>query len=334
MARRSTPAALRLLLLPAVLVIGVAALGSAPAGAQEAPSATLTDLLSGSVDGLDAAATVSTLDGGGLELVVDNSGDDPVEVAIPFGTLVATEVEGDQTLVVGPPDTAAIAEVAASGGTPTITVEPGSSTTELAVYCAELDDGFPYEPTEVHPLGESHEVLASALRQATAERSDYTTTQDAVWWLSDQPVVPVDDALAPLLADVDTAAFAADPFRVVPDTGYDPAWMRDEVAVTDGGEMDNGPDDEQAAGIIDEAFDAGAGTGSSSSSGGGAGFALWVVLAGVVAVATVVIATRAGRSGPQAATAPVMAAGWYPDPWGGPGHRYWDGRSWTQRTLR
>lgn len=344
MARRTAPApaahrrgrALRLVLLPAVVVVGLAALGPAPAGAQEAPSApTLADVLSGSVDGLDATATVSTLDDGGLELVVDNDGDEPVDIAIPYGTLVATEVEGDQTIAVVPPDTAAAAEVASSGGTPTITVDPGTSTNELAVYCTEMEDGFPFEPTEVFPLDPAHEVLADTLRQASAQRADYSTTQDAVWWLTDEPVLPVDSSLSALLTDVDTAAFAAEPFRVVPDTGYDPVWMRDEVGVSDGGEMVSGPDDEEAAGIIDESFDAGSGSGSSST-GSGAGLALWIVLAGVVAVATVVIATRSGqRSGPHVSTVAVsaMPAGWYPDPWAPAGHRYWDGRTWTQRTL-
>ncbi|WP_205267455.1 DUF2510 domain-containing protein [Mycolicibacterium sphagni] len=28
-----------------------------------------------------------------------------------------------------------------------------------------------------------------------------------------------------------------------------------------------------------------------------------------------------------------MLPGWYPDPWGGPGQRYWDGRQWTAATV-
>lgn len=340
MARRSAPrrtprrrSGLRLLLVPAILVVAALALAPSAAGAQEADAVpTLNDLLNGEVDGLTAGAVVGALDTTGLDLRIVNDGSEPVEVAVPFGTLVATDNEGDQTLAVGPPETPEVTEVAASGQTPTLVVQPGNNSFDLPVYCTELGDGFPAESTEVHALDPAHEVLASALRQATAEEADYSTTQDAVWWLTDEPVLPVRSELAPLLADVDTAAFAAEPFRVVPDTGYDPLWMTEDLAA-DAVDPEPPVDDEEAAAILDERFDGGQASPISSSGGGGAGVALWIALVGLVAVGTIIVATRAGRSRPQAATVPVMPAGWYPDPMGGTGHRYWDGRSWTGRTL-
>ncbi len=30
---------------------------------------------------------------------------------------------------------------------------------------------------------------------------------------------------------------------------------------------------------------------------------------------------------------PAMPPGWYPDPWGQPGQRYWDGRQWTATAV-
>ncbi len=348
MARRSAPrrtprrpasrrAGLRLLLVPAVLVVATLGLAPTAAGAQEATAApTLSDVLAGSVDGLRGGATVGADDSAGLDVRIVNDGAEAIEVAVPFGTLVATDAEGDQTLVVGPPETPDVVEVAASGGTPTVRVEPGNNRFDLAVYCAELGDSYPYEATVVHPLEPAHQVLADTMRRAAALDADEVAVQDAVWWLSDEPTLPVRSDIAPLLADVDTEAFAAEPFRVVPDTGYDPLWMTEETGPTGDDVLPPEPtvDDEQAAGILDESFDGGSGAPiGSSGDGGSTGILLWVALVGLVAVGTVVVASRAGRSRATPATVPVVAAGWYPDPMGGTGHRYWDGRSWTGRTL-
>jgi hypothetical protein len=337
MARRSH--LVRLLLATSVLGLAVAAAPLA-AGAQEGPDAvpTLSEVLAGQVDGLWAeATTLSSTEGDmGIEVQFTNDGDDPVEVAIPFGTLVVTDAEGDQTLTVTPPPTDAVAEVAAAGGTPTIELDPGTSSEELPAYCTELGDGYPYEEVPVTPIDAAHPVLAETLRTAAAAGADHTTTQDAVWWLTDEPVLPVADHLTGLLA-VDTAAFAAAPHLVTPDTGYVPMWMREEVTADGGGslEMPSPYDEEESAAILDESFEGPSSPLSGSDDGGsGLGTGLWFVLVGVLVVAAVIVAMRAGRAQPAANPALARtAAGWYPDPWGSGGHRYWDGQSWTTRVM-
>ncbi len=323
----------------ATSVLGLA-LAAAPlaAGAQEAPSTapTLGAVLAGEVDGVTAEATTLSAGVGdgdmGIALEVTNDGEDPVEISIPFGTLVVTETESDQTLTITPPETDEVVDVAADGGTPTIEVDPGTSSTDLPAYCTELGDGYPIDSVPVTPIADAHPVLAETLRAATATGVDHATTQDAVWWLTDEPAVPVADDLRGLLA-VETEAFAAAPHRVTPDTGYTPMWMRDGVAAGDGAV--DGPDQEEAAGILDESFEGpGAPGNGSDGSGAGLGVLLWVVLFGLAVVTTVVLASRAGRR--QPATVPALARtspGWYPDPWGSGGHRFWDGRAWTTRVM-
>lgn len=331
--------AARLVLATSVLGLAVVAAPLA-AGAQEAPTApTLAQVLRGEVEGVTAEATTTPIDEGDMGVVVEvtNTGDDPLAVAVPFGTLLVTEAEGDQTLAVTPPPTPEVIEVAADGGTPTFEFPAGTSTQELPAYCTELGDGYPFDGAAVTPIDPAHPVLAETLRTATATEADHTTTQDAVWWLTDEPTVPVADHLRGLL-EVDTEAFAAAPHRVTPDTGYTPLWMRDQVTTPDddGGALgDLAPyDDEQAAAILDESFQ---GTGSSGSGTGGSdlgtGPIVWAVLVGLLVVSSVVIAARAGR---RPAVAPILARttpGWYPDPWGGGGHRYWDGQAWTTRVM-
>ena len=335
MAHRPHPLA-RLVLATSVLGL---ALVTAPlaAGAQEAGAPpTLAQVLEGDVAGLDAEATTRPDGEMGVVVEVTNDGDDPVDVAIPFGTLVVTEAESDQTLAVVPPTSPEVIDVAASGGTPTIEVDPGTSSHDLDAYCTEMDDGYPFDDADVSPIDPAHPALAETLRAAVAAEADESTTQDAVWWLTDQPRVPVDEHLHGLLA-VDTAAFAADPHLVTPDTGYIPLWMREEIPPGDGGSMGNPSpyDEEEAAGILDESFEGAAGPGSDTDGSGSSagGPLLWLALVGLVVTAAVVIAARASRTQPAPATVPVMAAGWYRDPWGG-GHRYWDGQRWTPRVMR
>ena len=343
MARRPHPVtpgsgarrAARLVLATAVAGLAVATAPLA-AGAQEAPAPTLAEVLRGEVEGVTAEATTVPADQGAIGIVVEvtNDGDDPLAVAVPFGTLVVTQTEGDQTLAVTPPPTPEVVEVAAAGGTPTVEFAAGTSTQELPAYCTELGDGYPSDGVAVSPIDPAHPVLAETLRTATATEADHTTTQDAVWWLTDEPTVPVADHLRGLL-EVDTEAFAAAPHRVTPDTGYTPLWMRDEVSSGGGGSLEEsaGPDDEEAAAILDESFE-GPGAPTSGADGGiGAGTVVWAVLVGLVVVTSVVVATRAGR---RPAGAPLLARttpGWYPDPWGGGGHRYWDGQAWTARVM-
>jgi len=336
MARRPHLVA-RLALATSVLGVALAAspLAAGVAGAQEADAPTLAQLLRGEVAGATAeATTVPGADGAmGVVVEVTNEGDDPLAVAVPFGALLVTEDETDQTLTVTPPPTDDLIAVAASGQTPTIEFGPGTSSEQLAAYCTEMTDGYPIEEVPVSPIDDAHPVLAETLRTAAAEDVDATTTQDAVWWLTDEPLVPVADHLSGLLA-VDTAAFAAAPHRVTPDTGYVPLWMREEVAAGDaiGGA---GPVDEQeAAGILDESFEGPASGSGPGGGGSGIGVALWAILVGVVVIGAVVVAARAGRTTrPDPVLARSTAPGWYPDPWGGGGHRYWDGQRWTTRTT-
>lgn len=330
MARR--PRIARLVIATAALGLAVATAPSA-AGAQEATTPTLAEVLRGEVDGVTAEATTTPIDEDDMGIVVEvtNTGDEAIEVAVPFGTLVVTNDEGDQTLAVNPPPTPEAVEVAADGGTPTVAFDPGTSTRRLPAYCTELDDGYPYDGAPVSPIDPAHPALADTLRAAVAAEADPVTTQDAVWWLTDQPAVPVADPVAGLLA-VDAEAFAAAPHRVTPDTGYIPLWMRDEVPTNGDGSF--GPaDDEEVAAILDESFDGPASPTGSDGGAAGAGVALWAVLVGLVVVTSVVVAVRVGR---RPAPAPLLATtgpGWYPDPWGGGGHRYWDGRAWTTRVM-
>jgi hypothetical protein len=333
MAHRSHPVA-RLALVTSVLGL---ALVTAPlaAGAQEAAAAppTLTQVLDGEVAGLRAEATTSSGMEMGVRVEVTNDTGRPVDVAIPFGTLVVTEDEGDQTLAVVPPTSPEVVEVAASGGTPTVEADAGTSTLKLDAYCTEMEDGYPLEDADVTPIDPAHPVLAETLRELAAADADSATVQDAIWWLTDQPEVPVPGHLRGLLA-VDTEAFAAEPHLVTPDTGYIPVWMREQESSRDAGGMQNPTyDDEEAAGILDESFEGAAGVGSGSEDGGSAGGPLlWLALVGVVVAVSVVVAARAGRNAPTPVIARA-APGWYPDPWGGGGHRYWDGQSWTSRVI-
>ena len=158
-------------------------------------------------------------------------------------------------------------------------------------------------------------------------------------WLTDEPSLPVGGIEADLLRDVDVEAFAADPHRVIPDTGYTPLWMRDEgsnEAPTEGPadlESPTDVDDEEAAAILDERFEGPATpAGSTGADGTSSGTLLWVVL---IAAGVVVVMALTTRAATRTRTRPVevghAAAGWYPDPWGH-GRCYWDGVAWTDRT--
>ncbi len=307
-------------LLALVAAIGLALLlAPAAAGAQDATAdPTLGAALDGQVAGLTATATsdFGDTETGGLQVVVDITNDTgaPAPVAVPFGTLLATDDDADQTMAVGGPvDDPTLALVAQAGGTPVLEAPPGASTHELVVYCSEADDTAPLEPTPLSYLGQADEPLPAVLRAVAVQQPDPEVAQDAVWWVTDDATDPVPTALAPLLADVDTEAFAAEPHRVVPHTGYTPRWAR--------------------AGILDESFES---TSSSSGPGtvGGAGLGalIWVLAAVAAVIAAVIITSRSARERPVPVST-TQPAGWYPDPWSAGQQRWWDGRAWTSRVT-
>lgn len=322
MARRSrTP--LTRLLVAVVASAAVVMVAPVAATAQDAPTPppTLGSVLDGEAPGLSATATsdfarVSVdADRPDMQVVVEVANDTGADavVAVPFGTLLATEDEADQTVAVGgPAGDPTLARVAAAGGTPELTAPPGESSHTLVVYCTEADDGAPFEPTPLHHLGTAQEPLPTVLRQIAVRQPTPEVAQEAVWWVTDDATTPVPAELVPLLEGVDTDAFAADPHRVVPATGYSPRWAR--------------------AGVIDESFDSGRTTDGSLPAGGvGLGGLIWVLAALVAVIAAVAITARAGRA--RTATATVARpAGWYADPWGIGHQRWWDGRTWTART--
>ncbi|NLV56750.1 MAG: DUF2510 domain-containing protein [Acidimicrobiales bacterium] len=290
----------------------------AVAGAQETAVPTLGAVLDGEVAGLSATATTAfagedpSRPAMEVEIQLTNPGDTSVPVAVPFGMLLATDDEADQTTgVLGPTDDPTLAEVAASGGTPEITAAPGTTYVMLTVYCAELDDGAPYEPTPMHYAGMAAEPLPAVLRNIAAQQPDDWVGQEAVWWVTDDPTYPPPADIAPLLEGVDAEAFASDPHQVVPDSAYAPGWSR--------------------AGVVDEAFDGGTQSRAPAIPGSSSGsWLFWLLAAGAVlgTIAIVAAARRGGRRPDAARVIVPPRPGWYPDPGGSSSYRFWDGARW------
>ncbi len=304
-----------------VLAVGIVAVPATALAQEAGPTVpTLAQAMSGAGGPLEVDAFTafdqSTGDEMLVELEITNSSDEPASFTVPYGTLLETGVEEDQTFATtAPPDDPRAKAAAGEGEAPTLTAAPGESTVMLGVLCTQRDDGAPWERTPLAYAGMAAEPLPTVLRNVVASDADPSTAQDAVWWVTDEPTFPVPDRIAPLLEGIDVAQFAAEPHAVIPDTQYTPGWER--------------------AGVIDESFDNG-GSGpalplTDGRSGPGATFWLVALVAGVLVVG---VAVGLGRR--RSAPAPVVATlrpGWYPDPSGRAGHRYWDGRSWTERTM-
>ena len=316
------------------------------AGAQEEPAVpaeptvpampSIRDALTGASDAVTGSAEGGFAGGDTLDitLTLENRTDAAIELAVPRGALFETDDPSEQIAVaVGP--SGEDAALVKAGLDPTITVEPGEHSFELAGFCAQhLDSG----PNDVVPMtwaGVASEPLTTVLTNIAATEPDTQAAQHAIWWVTDVPVLPVPEEVAPLLEGVDTEAFAADPKRVVADERYAPAWSRDQAL-----------DPENPFGETPFSFDDPSGSGDAFSAdggddGGGPGIGLLLLGAVVACLAvTVLVARSSGRQAPAVARTATGAtgasdatpAGWHPDPQQPNQLRYWDGAAWTGST--
>jgi hypothetical protein len=299
-----------------------------PAGPTAPAQPSIRDALTGTSKDVTGSAAGGfggddTLD---VTLTLENHTNTAIELAVPRGALFATENEGEQTAVtVGPVDE--VAATVKTGVNPTITVEPGQHQFQLAGFCAQhLDSG----PDAVVPMtwaGVAAEPLTTVLTNIAKSDPDTTAAQHAVWWVTDVPVLPVPSEVEPLLDGVDTASFAANPTRVVPDERYTPAWGRDQA-------LDPAdPFGDSPFSIDDPTGDGGAFSADGGNSGRpGIGLLLLGALA-VCGVVSVIVARSASRKAPATVRADGSTpAGWHPDPQDPQQLRFWDGTSWTNQT--
>lgn len=327
---RPAPPQLRSLLAALAVVVAIAgavALPGAGAGAQVdedpfggAERLTLATVMSGETRDVVARATsISGGDSMDVRLDVSNASDAAVEVEVPPGTLLASGDESQQTIAVAGP----AAELVSAGGSgsSTVVAPPGDSSFVLVAFCGQEYDFGPVEPTPLSYAGMGLDPLPTVLGNVMrADPFDAVAAQEAVWWVTDDPVVPVaDPGVSALLSGVDTKSFAVDPVQVVPDDGYVPLWAGGPDAGFGGFDADGsggpGPDD----GLVIAAF-----------------WAVFLLVAGVVGAVALRQSSRRTAAVPSpSATGAVggagasWAAGWYPDPSGGTNLRWWDGRTWT-----
>lgn len=253
-----------------------------------------------------------------LQIVAHNDTGAPVQLEIEPGTLLEPAQEGEQTVV----PAGAVQDVGyerqSGGGTPTLTLDPGSSVHEVEAYCGQETDWGTSGPYTYG--GVAAEPLPTVVREIVAQDPDGYTAQEAVWWVTDRPVVPVPADVAPLLAEIDTAAFAADPQQVVPEEGYTPQW--------DGGASPDelyGPDSFTVDPLFGQSDPAGPGLPDWSG-------LLVMAVAAAALLGGLAVAHRRGRSTSTVAipvTSTGTAPGWYADPWRVGTARWWDGRSWS-----
>ena len=366
------------------LSVGITAASAAPpagsGGASGAPAAggsssglDLGDLMNGSAGpGLGATAEVlPALNSMTVSLRTFNDSSAPVEVEVPPGTMLAPANESAQTVVVSAPlNTEGAVAAVAAGRAPKITVPPGEATFELQAFCGQKEDGSPVASPLTH-IGVASAPLPRVLSNIVVQDPHYMLGQSAVWWVTDEPYLPIDDPdLLSLLDGVDLERFAGAPKQVVPDDHYTPAWM----GVGNG--LGNGGPRTQAnvlAGIDGDPL---------AASGGNP--LIWLLVLGIGGgLLVVALVQRSNRHVAAARLVPVPAnspgahvrpgpsrygpapygpspygpspygpspygpgrmhaggavgsslpPGWYPDPHGS-GSRFWDGNAWTDRTVR
>ncbi len=315
----------------AVGLFATAAL-AAPVRAQEAPGASqpkrvsLASVMTGEGGGVAATATSDFMqETATVRVTVHNSTPSPVEVEIPYGSLFAPEQESQQTVVTAGPNTVEAA-VARTTGTPTLTAPPGDSSHELMAFCGEEFDRSPRAAVPVSYRGVAKEPLPKVMHNIFASDTDARTAQEAVWWVTDRPMLPITDTgVERLLDGVDTAGFAAAPTKVVPSESYTPQWAGGNGAVLGPRGVDG------AAGSVPVGL-------------------ITVVLACTIGLVLLVLffvrrkpvmghAVARSSSGPigqvgqhgpfgSPTSGSARPPGWYADPWSR-GLRFWDGANWT-----
>lgn len=298
----------------AVLAL-VASLFVPTATAQQIPepastTVSLGSVMSGEGGGVSATAASSFDDESATVMVrVKNTTGSPVSLEVPYGAMFGPAEESQQTVVTAGLEGAEAAAVARTGGSPTIEAPPGESSHPLLAFCGEKLDSSPRGPVPVAYRGVAKDPLPKVLRNIATQQASGTVAQDAVWWVTDKPTLPVSDAgVAALLEGVDTASFAASPTKVVPSESYKPEW--------DGG---------RRAAMI--------GPGALGSAGPNALLQLLVLLAAAAVASGLVLylvkrKPAVARVDGSTASAFARPPGWYTDPWSS-GQRYWDGGGWT-----